>query len=108
MAFDERIAGRVREAIPHRPGWTEKRMFGGIGFLLSGNMCCGVLRADLILRLGPESAIEALALDRFRVFDITGRAMKGWVMVDADMLSDAEIREWIGRAVAFASTLPAK
>jgi hypothetical protein len=109
MAFDEGLAQRVREAVEGVAGVEEKRMFGGIGFLVHGIMACGVLRDDLIVRVGPERYDAALARPHARLFDLTGRAMRGWVMVGPDgHESDEALSEWVGRGVAFASSLPAK
>jgi len=109
MAYDEGLAQRVREAVEGVAGVEEKRMFGGIGFLVYGNMACGVLRDDLIVRVGPEGYDAALARPHTRRFDITGRAMRGWVMVGPDgHESDEALMEWVGRGVAFASSLAAK
>jgi len=107
MAFDEGVADRVRELIGGRDGFAEKRMFGGIAFLLHGNMSCGVIETDLIVRLGEEAAAEALSDPHVREFDLTGRAMKGWAMVDAATLSgDEELARWVDEAADFAASLP--
>jgi len=84
MAFSEALASRVRQALPRKKGIEEKKMFGGIGFLLNGNMLVGVWKESLIVRLGPEDGEEALKEPHVREFDITGRAMKGWVLVDPE------------------------
>ncbi len=108
MAFDEGLASRVREALGDA-GLTEKRMFGGVGFLLNGNMACGLINSDLIVRVGPAAYAEALAEPGARPFDITGRAMSGWVMVSPDGHdADHDLRAWVDRGVAFAATLPPK
>lgn len=84
-------------------------MFGGVGFLLDGNMLVGVWQDSLIARLGPEQADEALGQPHVREFDITGRAMKGWVMVEPEgMEDDSQLADWIERAIDFVATLPAK
>lgn len=109
MAYDEHLADRVRKLLKGQRGFTEKKMFGGIGFLLNGNMCCGVLKRELILRLGPEKAEEAFKDPEVRAFDITGRAMSGWVMVGPDGYERHEaLDRWIVLAVEFASSLPSK
>ncbi|MCI0701775.1 MAG: TfoX/Sxy family protein [Planctomycetia bacterium] len=87
---------------------TEKKMFGGVGWLLNGNMCVGVWKEWLIARLGDEYA-DALRDPNVREFDITGKAMKGWVMVEPDgVATDEELRDWVSRCVAFVCTLPSK
>ena len=109
MAYDEGLATRVRESIGDEPGLVEKKMFGGVGFLIDGNMAVGILGDDLVVRVGPERYAAALERPYARVFDITGRAMTGWVMVDAAGLEDdAAYEEWVRDGVAFARSLPAK
>jgi hypothetical protein len=84
-------------------------MFGGIGFLLNGNMVVGVWKESLIVRLGPEDGEEASLEPHVREFDITGRAMKGWVLVDPEGIEgDKELRGWIQRAITFIAKLPAR
>ena len=82
MAYDEQLAERVRPLMRRRKGFSEMKMFGGVGFSLSGNMCVGVWKEFLILRLGVENYETALSDPDTREFDITGRAMRGWVMVE--------------------------
>jgi TfoX/Sxy family transcriptional regulator of competence genes len=109
MAYSEALADRIRQALGRRRGLAEKKMFGGVGFLLQGHLCVGVWKTSLIVRLDPAEAEEMLKQPHARVFDITGRPMKGWLLVDAEGLeSDAQLSEWIGRAVAFVTALPAK
>lgn len=109
MAYDEGLAIRIREVVGDRLDISEKRMFGGLAFLLNGNMACGVHRDDLMVRLAAEEHEAALTEPGARVFDMTGRPMKGWVVVDAAALAeDDDLRRWVGRAVEFAGSLPAK
>jgi TfoX N-terminal domain len=109
MAYDEQLAERVRQVLADRPGVSERRMFGGIGFMLKGNMCCGVHGDELILRLGDEAGEAALDDPHVRPFDMTGRPMKGWVLVAAVGLgSDDGPRRWVGQGVEFAASLPPK
>jgi TfoX/Sxy family transcriptional regulator of competence genes len=108
MAYSKSLADRVRQAFDRR-NVAEKRMFGGVGFLVCGNMCVGVWKASLIVRLGKDESQRALNEPHVRPFDITGRPMKGWVLVEADGVDeDGELRQWIERAVEFVSTLPTK
>jgi len=109
MAFDEGLARRMREALAVIPDINEKKMFGGIGFLLNGNMACGVNKDDLIVRVGPEAYDGALAEPHTKDFDMTGRPMKGWVVVrPAGYETDEMLKGWVQRGVDFALTLPPK
>ena len=109
MAFNEGLAERIRQGPARRKGIEEKKMFGGIGFLLNGNMLVGVWNDSLIVRLGPEVGEEALKEPHVKEFDITGRAMKGWVLVAPEGVeADEELSGWVRRAVKFVRTLPAK
>ncbi|MBI5564079.1 MAG: TfoX/Sxy family protein [Chloroflexi bacterium] len=109
MAFDEKLADRIRLQLGQRHGLIEKKMFGGLAFLLNGNMCCGVNGHDLIVRLAAEQTHEALSEPHTRIFDLTGRPMKGWILVQpAGLKTQADLAGWIRRAVEFAAALPAK
>jgi TfoX/Sxy family transcriptional regulator of competence genes len=109
MVYDETLARRIRDLVLDLPGVEEKRMFGGIGFLLNGNMVCGVNKDDLILRLSLEQASAALQQPNVRVFDMTGRPMKGWVVVGSQEVSEAsDLRRWVQQGFDFAATLPPK
>lgn len=109
MPFDERTAKRVRPLLSRRKSFEEKKMFGGVGFLLNGNMCCGVWKEFLILRVGPAAYEESLTQDYVRQFDITGRPMKGWVMVEPPGFEEpADLKAWVDLAVLFSSSLPPK
>ena len=109
MAFDENLAARIRHALARKKGVEEKKMFGGVGFLLHGNLLVGVWKDSLIARLGPDEGEEALLEPHVKEFDITGRAMKGWVLVEPGGIeSDDQLSAWIRRAMKFVRTLPAK
>jgi TfoX/Sxy family transcriptional regulator of competence genes len=109
MAYDEKLAARVRKLLGPRKNLVEKKMFGGLGFLLDGNICCGAWKEFLILRLGDDAARQVLGEAHARPFDITGRAMRGWAMVaPAGWQNAASLRRWIAWAVEFTSTLPPK
>ena len=109
MPYSKSLAARIRHMLAARSGIVEKKMFGGVAFLLHGNMLVGVWNDSLIVRLGPEEGEEALSESHVRQFDVTGRPMKGWVMVEPDGLdSDSRLRDWIERATNFVRTLPAK
>jgi TfoX/Sxy family transcriptional regulator of competence genes len=109
MAFDEALADRVRSVLGERKGITERKMFGGLAFLLDGNMCCGVLKDQIMLRLGEEGAGEALTRPHTRPMDFTGKPMKSMVYLDpVGFASEGDLRAWVERAVAYVSELPAK
>lgn len=109
MAFDEALAGRVRGAVSDTDGVAEKRMFGGLAFLLRGNMCVGVHGDDLIVRLDPSRTEQALREPDVRVFDLTGRPMKGWVLVGPGACAtDDALQSWVDKGMAYAGSLPPK
>ncbi|MFC8275305.1 TfoX/Sxy family protein [Streptomyces sp. NPDC057271] len=109
MAYDEGLAQRIREQLRDRPGITEKRMFGGLSFLLGGNMTVGVVGDELIARVGTDGAAEALARPGARPMDFTGRPMRGWVTVSGPELAENSVlRHWVTASVAFTGTLPPK
>jgi TfoX/Sxy family transcriptional regulator of competence genes len=109
MAYNKLLLQKVRALLQKTPGIEEKKMFGGVGFLLHGNMACGILHDDLIVRVGPDGYVDALALPHTRKFDITGRAMTGWVMVSkTGCRSDEDLSTWLQRGVSFAGSLPKK
>ena len=109
MAYDEALALRIRAALPDLPGLTEKKMFGGIAFLVHGNMACGVSGENLMVRIRPDATDAALAQPAVRVFDMTGRPMKGWVLVEpAGLQSTDQLMHWVEQGVAFAQSLPPK
>ncbi len=109
MAYDSELSDRVRTALEGHPGLTERKMFGGIAFMLNGNMCCGVINDDLMVRVGPEGFEDALAQPHARPMDFTGRPMKGFVFVGAEGTQTATtLKRWVLRGVAFAGSLPSK
>jgi hypothetical protein len=109
MAYSESLAGRIRSALGRKAGLVEKKMFGGVGFLLNGNLLVGVWKTSLVARIGPDQYDEALGEEHISKFDITGREMRGWVLVDPDGVeSDAQLRAWIDRALSFVRGLPEK
>ena len=109
MPYDEGLAERVRELLEERPDLTERKMFGGIGFMLGGNMCCGVLGDELVVRLAAEDGEAALAEPHVRPFAFTGRPLKGLGRVGpAATGSVVGLDAWVARAEAFVSSLPPK
>jgi hypothetical protein len=107
LAYDEDLDARVACALLPN-GAIRKPMFGGVCYLLNGNMVGGVHRDRLILRLGEEGGVAALEQPFVVPFDITGRPMRGWVMVEPDGLDDQSLDRWLNQAHTFASSLPAK
>jgi hypothetical protein len=109
MAYDELLAERIREALAGREGLSERRMFGGLAFMLSGNMCCGLTSGGLMVRVGPDRFQEALDQPHARPMDFTGRPMKGMVYVGpAGHASDDDLAAWVARGADFAASLPPK
>lgn len=109
MAYDETLAERVRERLAGRCGIDERRMFGGRAFMLDGNMCCCVTEHGLMVRVGPDGYEDALAQPYAGVMDMTGRPMRGWVLVELEGLtSDDVLARWVTQGAEFASTLPPK
>ena len=109
MAFDEQLAERIRAVLDERPDLDERRMFGGIAFLLSGHMACGVVGTDLMLRLGRSGAESALAEPHVRPMDFTGRPSSTMVFVEpAGTASDQALAAWLRRAAEHVRALPAK
>lgn len=109
MAYDEKLADRIRKVLARRKGLTEKKMFGGIAFMLRGKMCCGVVKDDLVVRVGPKHYHKALAQPHGRPMDFTGRPLTGFVFVDPiGYKTDKALVKWVKQAVEFAMTLPRK
>ena len=109
MAFDQGLAQRVRAQLADTSGVTERQMFGGLSFLVDGNLCVGVLGEELMARVGPAATEAALARPGSRLFDMGGRPMKGWVNVHQDVLeADDALAGWVADALAFVRTLPPK
>lgn len=108
MAYNTQLAERIRVQLEGIP-FVEKKMFGGVGFLLNGNLACGVNKDDLIVRVDPAKHNALLKVSHVRPFDMTGRPMKGWLVVEADGIkTDKQLSTWIKQGVEFASTLPPK
>jgi hypothetical protein len=109
MAYSEELANRVRGAIAAHPAYSERRMFGGICFMINGNMAVGVNDDDLMVRVAADDWDECLALPHARMMDFTGRPMRGWLFVGPEgELGDAEFAGWVERGLSHALTLPAK
>jgi hypothetical protein len=109
MAFDENLATRIRKSLARKRGIEEKTLFGCFCLLLNGNVLVGVWKKSLIVRLGNEQGEDALREPHVRPFDITGKAMKGWVVVAPEGICDEDqLGQWIRRALKFVGNLPAK
>ena len=104
MPYDERLAARVRRFLADRTDVTERRMFGGLTFMVSGRMCCGVNRDELIVRLDTDREEKALARAHARPIDFTGRPMRGFVTIDPSGRGGARLHRWLREAVAWAET----
>ncbi len=109
MAFNEILAARIRNALSRKKGVEERKMFGSICFMLHGNLLVGVCKDSLIARLGPDEGEAALREPHVRVFDIIGKPMRNWVLVEPEGVEDDDqLAGWIGRATKFVRTLPMK
>ena len=109
MAFDTSLAQRIREILADTEGVTERRMFGGLAFMLGGNMFAGVLGSTLMARVGPDAYAAALRSEHAREMDFTGRPMTGYVFVAPEgLVDDAELAKWVLTCAAFAASLPRK
>lgn len=109
MPYDEQLARRVRPLMALRRGFSEKKMFGGVAYFLDGNLCVGVSKDSLIVRVGLEAYEAALQEPHVATFGPVKRAMRGWVLVGPEGLEEmASIRAWVERGVDFVETLPPK
>jgi TfoX/Sxy family transcriptional regulator of competence genes len=109
VAFDEALADRIRDVLAARDGVGERKMFGGIAFMLDGNMAVGIVGDDLMVRLDPADAQRALAEPHTRPMDFTGRVSKNMVYVDPEgTASDADLATWVEAGAAHAASLPPK
>ncbi len=109
MAFDVILADRIRKQLARRKNFAEKKMFGGVCFLLNGNMCCGVLGDELIVRVTPEQATALLKEKHTRVFDFTGKPSKNMLYVGTKAIEkETDLKKWLERTLKFVRTLPSK
>ena len=109
MAFSEELALRVRQSLGDQTGVTERKMFGGLCFMVRGNMLGGVMGDEIIVRVGAERYEDALKQPHSREMDFTGRPMRGFVVVASEgIVSDERLNEWVQRGVQFATSLPPK
>jgi TfoX/Sxy family transcriptional regulator of competence genes len=110
VAYDEALANRIRELVAAEPGVTEQRMFGGLAFLVGGNMSVAASgQGGLMVRVDPEDAVALLAKPHVRPFEMRGRAMRGWLRVDPEgVRTKRQLAPWVKRGVGYARSLPAK
>lgn len=109
MAYDENLADRIRAKLKGTRGLSEKKMFGGVGFMINGNMACGVIKQDMVVRLDNDAAEAALRRADVKVFNMTGRPMKGWILVGPHGVASGQaLQSWVDQSVAFAKSLPPK
>jgi TfoX/Sxy family transcriptional regulator of competence genes len=109
MAFDEALAERIRAVLDARSDVDERKMFGGIAFLVAGNMACGVMGDDLMVRMAPADAEALESEPGVRRADMSGRPMKGWLLVAPEVTADeGDLERWVRRGEEFAASLPPK
>jgi TfoX/Sxy family transcriptional regulator of competence genes len=110
MAYDEELADRIREQIGSEPDLTEKKMFGGLAFLIAGNMAIGASgQGGVLVRVDPEETETLVEMTAARPMEMRGREMKGWLRVDSeDVAAKHELAEWVARGIAYARSLPPK
>lgn len=109
MAYSQALADRIRAVLGDQPELTEREMFGGVGFMVQGNMAVGVIGDELMVRIDKQETEDALAEPGTRIFDFTGRPMKGWLMVGSEgTSSDQDFERWVQRGLNYALSLPAK
>jgi hypothetical protein len=110
MAYDEQLADRIRLVLHDEPGLTEKRMFGGLAFLIGGNMAVAASgQGGVLLRVDPARTSEYLDEPRVRRFEMRGREMDGWLRLDEDAVrTEKQLRRWVGVGVSYARSLPPK
>ncbi len=109
MAYDEELAGRIRTLLVDRPGLTEKKMFGGLAFLIGGNMAIAASgQGGILVRVDPEESDELVATTTAELMEMRGRQMAGWLRVETgDVATDGALAEWVERGAGYAASLPA-
>jgi TfoX/Sxy family transcriptional regulator of competence genes len=110
MAYDEQLAARIRELVRDEPGLTEKKMFGGLAFLVNGNMAIAASgQGGVLVRVDPEQSDELVAKTKAEPMEMRGRSMKGWLRVgDEDVRTKTQLRKWAELGIAYARSLPSK
>ncbi len=109
MAYNEELASRIRTALAHREAVTEKKMFGGLTFMVDGKMCCGVLQDNLVLRVSAQDYEESLTHPNSRPMDFTGRPMKGFLYISSDGYQhQQDLQTWLAKGLAYVDASPQK
>jgi TfoX N-terminal domain len=110
MAYDEVLAGRIRDLVAHEPSLTEQKMFGGLAFLINGNMAVAASgQGGLLVRVDPVQSDELMTASNARLFEMRGRQMRGWLRVDSeDVRTSRQLAGWVERGTSFARSLPPK
>lgn len=109
MAYSEELADRIRDVIDGRPGVTERKMFGGVAWMVNGNMACGIIGEDLMVRLDRDDAEAAKAEEHVGPMEFTGRPMRGFILVEAEGIeADVDLGRWVEAGADFAESLPSK
>ncbi len=109
MSFDHELAQRVLHQFESLHPFIDKKMFGGLGIMINGNMCVGVIKDNLVVRVGKKSYLQALQIEGVSEFDFTGKPITGWVYVDGDyLIEDSQLLHWLNQGLDFALTLDAK
>jgi TfoX/Sxy family transcriptional regulator of competence genes len=109
VSYDQELARRIKIQLGALAGLEEKKMFGGVGFLLKGNMACGVNKDDLVVRLDPRRSEDALSRPHVKPFSMSGRTMAGWIMVSPQgCKKDEDLKKWIREGIDYAGSLPPK
>ena len=109
MTYNQTLAERIRSQLGSSDEIKEKKMFGGLGFIVNGNMACGIIGDDLVVRIGPEHYTQALSQPHTRPFDFSGKPMAGWIYVEpVGYEADRELKNWIQQGMKFARSLPPK
>lgn len=109
MAYSEKLAARVGQKLGETEDLTERKMFGGLAFMVQGHMCCGIVGDELMVRVGPDAYDASLSQPHAREMDFTGRSLKGMVYIAAEGLeNDSQLEDWVTRGLSFVSNLPPK
>jgi TfoX N-terminal domain len=108
MAYDETLASRIDELLKNKKNFTKKKMFGGVGYMFNGNMCIGVHKNEFIVRCKPEETDQMLTQKNVRLFDISGKPMKGWLLISPEGMKDAALQNWLHHSLEYVQTLPKK